>query len=86
MIEILRAGSFGGTYFRPIVSAVTNIHYTDPHQVLATTVRPEWIDGIHPSWLTSSTYNININKYGVSCGGSLGMWESSGWITDVDRT
>mmetsp|Transcript_22066 Transcript_22066/g.51900 ORF Transcript_22066/g.51900 Transcript_22066/m.51900 type:complete len:124 (-) Transcript_22066:95-466(-) len=36
------------------------------------------------NWLTSSTYRNNINKYRVKCGGSLGMWESSGWIVDVD--
>jgi len=25
-----------------------------------------------------------VNKWGSKCGGSLGMWESSGWITDAD--
>lgn len=36
------------------------------------------------SSLTSVTYKNSVNKYGVKCGGSLGMWESSGWITDCD--
>lgn len=81
--EVLRAGSFGGTYFRPITSAVTNIRY-DAKDVLADTVKGEWIKGIPMVRLTSSTYQKNINKFKVQCGGSLGMWESSGWIVDSD--
>lgn len=83
--EVLRAGSFGGTYFRPIVSAVTNIHYRDAKKVLKDTVPDAWIDGLSMQWLASTTYKAHINKYGVSCGGSLGMWESSGWISALDR-
>jgi hypothetical protein len=82
--EILRAGAFGGTYFRAIHSAVTNQLY-NPQQVLADTVRPSWIKGLDASkMLTSLTYHVHINKYGVKCGGSLGMWESSGWISEID--
>ena len=82
--EVLRAGSFGGSYFRTIVSAVTNIKYTSS-SVLDNTVHPEWIAGLDKStMLTSSTYRPQVNKYGVKCGGSLGMWESSGWIADSD--
>lgn len=82
--EVLRAGAFGGTYFRPIRSAVTNeLH--KPAEVLSTTLQPEWIEGLNKSTLLcSSTYRNNVNKFGVKCGGSLGMWESSGWITHVD--
>lgn len=82
--EVLRAGSFGGTYFRPIVSAVTNIAYS-AKEVLKTTVAESWIDGLDKSkMLTSTKYRNEVNKYGVKCGGSLGMWESSGWIADSD--
>mmetsp|Transcript_9596 Transcript_9596/g.19302 ORF Transcript_9596/g.19302 Transcript_9596/m.19302 type:complete len:428 (+) Transcript_9596:140-1423(+) len=82
--EVLRAGSFGGTYFRPISSAVTNVHY-NPAAVLKDTVQSSWIDGLNKStMLTSIKYNTSINKYKVKCGGSLGMWESSGWIADSD--
>eukprot|EP00559_Dactyliosolen_fragilissimus_P000763 CAMPEP_0184865990 /NCGR_PEP_ID=MMETSP0580-20130426/20188_1 /TAXON_ID=1118495 /ORGANISM="Dactyliosolen fragilissimus" /LENGTH=295 /DNA_ID=CAMNT_0027365419 /DNA_START=31 /DNA_END=915 /DNA_ORIENTATION=+ len=77
--EILRSGAFGGTYFRPIVSAVTNLKYNS-NAVLNDTVEQSWISGLNKStMLTSSTYKTNVNKYGVKCGGSLGMWESSGW-------
>lgn len=82
--EVLRAGSFGGTYFRSISSAVTNISYKSS-QVLENTLHPDWIAGLNKSTtLTSATYRASINKFKVKCGGSLGMWESSGWISDVD--
>ncbi|KAL7541952.1 hypothetical protein ACHAXR_011671 [Thalassiosira sp. AJA248-18] len=82
--EVLRAGSFGGTYFRPITSAVTNIKYNSA-SVLKDTVQPSWISNLDkPSMLTSSTYHNSINKFKVKCGGSLGMWESSGWISNSD--
>jgi hypothetical protein len=82
--EVLRAGSFGGTYFRPITSAVTNMRY-NAKDVLKDTVDPSWIKGLDSkTLLTSSTYRNQVNKFGVKCGGSLGMWESSGWISECD--
>jgi hypothetical protein len=81
--QVLRAGSFGGTYFRPIVSAVTNTKY-NAQDVLKDSLPKEWIDGLAANMLTSATYRPQINKFRVKCGGSLGMWESSGWITDAD--
>merc|ERR1712232_865874 len=60
--QVLRGGAFGGTYFRPIKSAVTNISYI-PKQVLSTTLKPEWIAGLDRKVLTSSTYNINVNRF-----------------------
>lgn len=82
--EVLRSGSFGGTYYRPIVSAVTNVRY-NANDVLKDSVDPNWIEGLNKArMLTSSTYRTEVNKYGVKCGGSLGMWESSGWIADCD--
>ncbi len=82
--EVLRSGSFGGTYFRPISSAVTNVSYKSG-EVLKDTVDPMWISGLNKSsMLTSSKYSTAVNKYKVKCGGSLGMWESSGWISNSD--
>lgn len=81
--DVLRAGSFGGTYFRSIVSAVTNIRYSG-QDVLKDTVPKEWISGIPLSNLTAMNYKPAVNRFGVKCGGSLGMWESSGWIVDSD--
>lgn len=81
--EVLRAGAFGGTYFRPIVSSVTNVRYS-AKDVLKDTVQPEWIKGLSANMLSSNTYNAQVNKFNAKCGGSLGMWESSGWISDAD--
>jgi hypothetical protein len=82
--EILRAGAFGGTYYRSIVSAVTNVKYKTS-DVLQSSVKPEWIRGLDKGTrLTNNTYVPSVNKFKVKCGGSLGMWESSGWIADCD--
>jgi hypothetical protein len=76
--QILRGGAFGGTYFRSIDSAVLNRHIAGAHAI-ATTLPPEWILGLDVDLhLTSPTYHAHVNKYKVKCGGSLGMWESSG--------
>ena len=32
----------------------------------------------------SSIYDEGVNTYKVKCGGSLEMWETSGWITEQD--
>jgi hypothetical protein len=82
--EILRGGAFGGTYFRTITSAVTNQHYVGT-QVVQTTLPASWCTGLDEAMdLTSSTYRAERNKFNAKCGGSLGMWESSGWISDID--
>ena len=48
-------------------------------------VKPEWISGLDKTtMLTSKVYDVKVNKWGAKCGGSLGMWESSGWISDAD--
>ena len=70
---MLRRGSFGGTYFRSIESAVTNRRYA-ARDALASTVPAAWIAGLDAA----------VNKWRVKCGGSLGMWESSGWISALD--
>lgn len=82
--EVLQGGAFGGTYFRPISSAVTNRSY-HPKDVLPTSVQDDWIAGLDAkTMLTSSTYCESVNKFKVKCGGSIGMWESSGWISNAD--
>ncbi|KAF4112843.1 hypothetical protein G5714_005388 [Onychostoma macrolepis] len=79
--EVLQAGSFGGTYFRPIYSSITKQHYKDAWQELP----KDWLDGLNISkQVASSTYRENVNTYKVKCGGSLEMWESSGWIVPQD--
>merc|ERR1712195_297626 len=81
--EVLERGSFGGTYYRPITSAVTGISYKSK-DVLSEYPK-EWFNGIDKkTMVTNSKYDKAVNKYAVKCGGSLDMWESSGWIAAID--
>ena len=75
--EMLREGCFGGSYFRPLYSRRLGITVSDDWREL-----PEaWTAGLEMgSWLTSSTYNPDINKYKVPCGQSIEEWEAAGWI------
>mmetsp|Transcript_3938 Transcript_3938/g.5447 ORF Transcript_3938/g.5447 Transcript_3938/m.5447 type:complete len:341 (-) Transcript_3938:40-1062(-) len=79
--EILQAGSFGGTYFRPIKSGVTGLSYCDVWKEFPA----DWFEGLNiKRQVTNSVYVVDVNKYKQHCGGDLHMWESSGWITEVD--
>ena len=41
--------------------------------------------GISVKRLVSSThYDEKVNTYKAKCGGSLEMWETSGWIDKID--
>ena len=76
-IEIMKEGTFGNTYFRDICSNSNEKWYKN-----------SWKEFIHlnidPKFYASDYYNINVNKYGVKCGTSLGFWESNGWIKKID--
>eukprot|EP00948_MAST-09A_sp_MAST-9A-sp1_P002591 g2591.t1 len=81
--QVLQLGSFGGTYFRPIKSAVTGIKYKSS-EVLKEFPK-SWFEGLEMKYqVTSSTYRPSMNKYKKKCGGDLDMWESSGWISAID--
>ncbi|KAL2094195.1 hypothetical protein ACEWY4_008914 [Coilia grayii] len=79
--EVLQAGSFGGTYFRPIYSSITKKNYKDVWNELP----EDWLEGLDiQKQVASATYRQDVNTYEVKCGGSLEMWESSGWIVAQD--
>ena len=80
--EVLRRGSFGGTYFRSITSAVTGCKYRrDQWKEFP----KDWFEGLDiKRQVTAQNYNKGANKYGVKCGGDLDMWETSGWISNID--
>eukprot|EP00746_Dinoflagellata_sp_MGD_P002441 gnl/MRDRNA2_/MRDRNA2_104741_c0_seq1.p1 gnl/MRDRNA2_/MRDRNA2_104741_c0~~gnl/MRDRNA2_/MRDRNA2_104741_c0_seq1.p1 ORF type:complete len:400 (-),score=88.06 gnl/MRDRNA2_/MRDRNA2_104741_c0_seq1:30-1229(-) len=81
--QVLRAGAFGGTYFRSIDSAVTGISYKGCDVIKE--FPSSWFAGLNlEEQVTSKYYRKTVNKYGVACGGSLGQWETSGWISTVD--
>lgn len=77
--EMLREGCFGGSYFRSLYS-----------RALGTTISDDWRE-LPESWytnpplnvdryVTSPTYDPEVNKYKVSCGQSIEEWEAAGWI------
>jgi len=79
--EVMQAGSFGGTYFRPIFSKVTGQKYSDVWKEFPS----DWFEGLNiKKQVISSTYHTEVNTYKAKCGGSLEMWESSGWIKKQD--
>jgi len=79
--EVLQAGSFGGTYFRPIKSSITGLKYNKMWNELP----QDWLKGLDGKrMIYSSIYDESVNTYKVKCGGSLEMWETSGWITEQD--
>lgn len=76
--EIFRAGSFGGTYWRPIYSSVTGETYQNQHKKYPKT----WWRGIPEHHLTNEweNYDKSINTYKVKVGTTLEFWESKDWI------
>ncbi|RKO86063.1 hypothetical protein BDK51DRAFT_22876 [Blyttiomyces helicus] len=80
--EVIRRGSFGATYYRPIHSSVIKADLANDHVI---DLPPEWIEGLDPKkTLTSSRYLEGANRFGAKCGQTLEAWEQSGWITPWD--
>ena len=75
--EIFKMGSFGGTYWRPIYSAVTKKEYKNKHKKYP----KSWWSGIPEEHMSSPVCDKSINKYKVNVGTSLKFWESKKWIT-----
>ena len=77
--EIFKLGSFGGTYWRPIYSTVTQKNYKNKHLVYPKT----WWKNIPTEWLVNSwdNYDRKINKYKVKVGTTLEFWEDKNWIS-----
>jgi len=78
--EVLRNGSFGGTYFRPIYSSITKQYETKAWSEFP----DKWFRDLPEKYYNSKIYDKNINKYKVKCGTSLELWEQKGWIHEQD--
>ena len=76
--EVFQLGSFGGTYWRPIYSSVTEKKYKDQHKKYPS----DWWKGIPEKDLTKDfdDYDKKINKYKVKVGTTLEFWEEKKWI------
>ena len=64
-IEIIKAGAFGGTYFRDVYSNINKKWYKN-----------SWKEYIHlksidAKFYASDYYDVNVNKYSVKCETSL---------------
>ena len=77
--EIFELGSFGGTYWRPIYSSVTNQNYSNMHKKYP----KSWWKNVPETRLTKpwDNYDKSINKYKVKVGTTLEFWEEKKWIT-----
>ena len=76
--EIFKLGSFGGTYWRPILSSVTKSKHEKKHEKYP----KSWWKKIPDLWLINewNNYDKKINKYGVKVGSTLKAWEDKNWI------
>ena len=70
-VEIIKEGTFEGTYFRDIYSGINEKWY-----------RKSWkefdqLKDVDQKFYCSD-YNVSGNKYGVKCGTSLRFWINKG--------
>lgn len=77
--DIFKLGSFGGTYWRPIKSKVTKKNHKNVHKKYPSS----WWKDIPEDYMSSSTCDVERNKYKVSVGTSLDFWESKQWIKET---
>ena len=78
-IEVIKEGSFGGTYFRDIYSRVNDRWYKNSWKEF------KELKNIDRKYYCSDYYHVSLNKYGVKCGTSLRFWEKKGWINGIDH-
>jgi hypothetical protein len=80
--QIFQDGAFGGTYFRPISSSITNKKYKNQHKEFE---KYGWFDNLDiKTQITSEICRPSVNKHKVKAGSSLKAWEESGWIEKID--
>ena len=64
-IEVIREGSFRGTYFRDIYSGINEKWYQNSWKEFAQ------LKNIDAKLYTSDYYDVNVNRHGVKCETSL---------------
>ena len=77
-IEIIKEGSFGGTYFRDIYSNVNQKWHKKSWKEF------NQLKNIDKKCYCSNYYDASINKYSVKCGTALRFWENKSWINKID--
>jgi hypothetical protein len=77
-IEILKLGSFGGTYFY-------NIKIIEPWNTVVPDVFYKLVlEQLSPKLYVNIKYNTLYNKHKVKCGSNYDEWLYSGWIRYQD--
>ena len=77
-VEVIKKGTFGGTYFKDIYSSVNGQLYKKSWKEF------NQLKNIDQKYYCSGYHDRSVNKYGVKCGTSLRFWENKGWINEID--
>ena len=77
-IEVIREGAFGGSYFRDIYSGINEKWYKNSRKEF------DQLKNIDAEFYASDYHDVNVNKYGVTCGKSLRFWENKWCINEID--
>ena len=77
-IEVIKKGSFGGTFFRDIYSGVSHKFYRNSWKEF------KELKNIDCNYYSSDYHDASLDKYGVKCGTSLRFCENKGWINKID--
>ena len=76
LIEVIREGVFGGTYFRDIYSNINKKWYNNLWKEFV------YLKNIDTKFYASDYYDVNVNEYDVKCETSLRFWANKGWINN----
>ena len=79
LVEIIKEGNFGGTYFRDIYSSVNGKWYKNSWKEFYQ------LKDIDQKYYCSSYYDVSVNKYGVKCETSLRFWQRSDRRSEDDE-
>lgn len=80
--QVLKAGAFGGTYFRSISSKTAGKTFKVGSHL---EFPQDWFEGMNvEKMVTSASYRKEVNKYGVKSGNDLEFWERKGWMRKQD--
>ena len=65
LVEVIKEGAFGGTYFRDIYSGINRKWYNKLWKGF------DELKIIDYNYHCSNYYDVSVNKYGVKCGTSI---------------
>ena len=75
LVEVIKEGAFGGTYFWDIYSGVNRKCYWKSWKELGQ------LRDIYQKFYFSNYYDVSVNKYGAKCGTSLRFfWKLMGGL------